>query len=66
MPKYHVYASVGATKYLGAYDAENEDDAIEQAERSKECGAPSLCHQCANELSLGDLYDFTAEIASEE
>jgi hypothetical protein len=62
MPKYHVYGAVGATMYLGEYEASSEDDAIRQAEASGKCGTPGLCHQCSDELSLGDLYDLTAEL----
>jgi len=59
--KYHVYAAVGATKYIGKFEADSEDEAIEKAARSKKAYAPSLCHQCSHEMDVGDLYDFSAE-----
>lgn len=60
MPKYGVYASVGATMYLGEYEAETEDEAIEMA--MKNASTPTLCHQCSGELDIGDIIDFEADL----
>ena len=60
MPKFAVYALYHASKYIGEYEAENEEDAIEKAGEDAD-GFISLCHQCAGEVEIGDLVDFHVE-----
>jgi hypothetical protein len=66
MPKYSVYAEVYGSKYIGDFEAEDEEAAMKLAE--KEASNPSLCHQCSGEvtdgLSLGEL--MAEEILEEE
>jgi len=59
MPKFGVYGLWTASKYLGVVEAES----AEEAERMVLDGAAlidesyvSLCHQCAGELDIGDMY----------
>jgi hypothetical protein len=62
MPRFNVYAPIHGTKYLGTYDAETAEEAIEKAEQDQEADTDvSVCHQCSrkvDELSLGE---YTAE-----
>jgi hypothetical protein len=61
MPKFHVYATVKGTKYLGEFEAESEDDAIELAAASDKASV-SLCHQCGPQCEDAQCDDFTAEL----
>lgn len=62
MPKFRVYGNFTATKFLGVYEADTEEDAINQA-LSSEDNSASLCHHCADELELDD---WTAHSATAE
>lgn len=64
MPKYSVYAKVVGSKYIGDFEAENPEAAIEAAE---EAGATwvSLCHQCNSECEDPECVDLVAEPAPE-
>lgn len=53
MPKYHVYGIFSASKYLGEFEANSQEEAEEMAAESPGNYA-SLCHQCAKEVSLSD------------
>ncbi len=67
MAKYNVYGTVGASVFLGTYEAKNEDDAIEQAEDNENANwSPTLCHQCSRELEVGDVYETQAELVEDE
>lgn len=59
MKKYDVYAKVCGSKYFGEYEAESPEEAIEMAEEEEGCNI-SLCLSCADQVELGDLYDFEA------
>jgi len=62
MDKYKVYGVMTTNVCLGEYEASSKADAITQADRDKEAPYwPSLCHQCATEIELGDIYDTQAE-----
>ena len=58
MKKYIVYGVMTASVILGEYEAKNKEDAIKQAESNNSANwMPSLCHQCAREVELGDVYE---------
>lgn len=62
MPKktrWRVHASVVGTKYLGEFDADTEEEAIEMAIRAN--GYVSICHQCASECEDPEIDEVTAE-----
>ena len=46
MPRYRIYGKVVGTKYLGEFEAETAEEAIEQGLDSDE-SLICLCHQCA-------------------
>jgi len=54
MPKYRVSAKVVGSKYIGDFEAESVEEAIEMAINSGECCA-SLCHQCSDECEDPDV-----------
>ncbi len=60
MSKFAIWAMYTASKSLGEFEAETEDEAISLAEKGGDSFA-TLCHQCADELDLGDCYEFQAE-----
>ena len=57
MPKYKVYAIASATWEIGEYEADSPEEAEKMANEDDEAEwMKSLCHQCANEVELGDCY----------
>lgn len=60
MPKFNVWAAVKGTKYLGEFEAETAEQAIELAGES-DAASPTLCHQCSSECEDPECSDFTAE-----
>ncbi|MGO3930842.1 hypothetical protein [Rhodopseudomonas pseudopalustris] len=48
MKKWHVYGSVVATKYLGAFEAETAEEAERAAMATN--GQVSVCHHCSGEV----------------
>ena len=62
MPKFFVYGIVSVSKFLGEYEAETKELAIEMAENDDDADwSVSLCHQCAKEVDIGDIYDIQAD-----
>ncbi len=53
MPKYRVYAVIDATKYVGEFEAENEENAEDLAWDNGDFHV-SICHHCASEVEIGD------------
>jgi len=45
-----VYGSIVGSKYLGEFEAETKEAAIQQALNSAEASI-SLCHECSHEIS---------------
>jgi hypothetical protein len=66
MPKYAVYGAVFASFTAGIYEAASEKEAIKMAQN--ETYPPSVCHQCSNEVEIGELdeHGFYAEEETEE
>jgi len=59
--KYHVYGIMSASVLLGEYEADSKEKAIEMAEQNSSADwYPSLCHQCARKVDLGDIQDIEA------
>lgn len=60
MAKYRVYSIATASVFLGEFEADSADEAKEKAaEESPPCAM--LCHQCADEIELGEFYEEQAE-----
>lgn len=62
MKKFHVYAVVTGSKYLGEVDAETKEEAIEKGENLKSVNI-SICHQCSSECENPEVTEITAEEA---
>jgi len=59
--KYNVYGIMTASVFLGEYEAEDSEAAIELAEKDKQADwNPCLCHQCAGDIELGEVNDVQA------
>jgi len=64
MPKFMVSGIVNATVYLGTFEAATEEAALQMAMDDPEADwLPSLCHQCAGEIELGDIYETVVDPA---
>lgn len=60
--KYQVYAIATSSWPLGTYEADSPEAAIKMADEDNEAEFfKSLCHQCADEVELGECYDVQAE-----
>ena len=60
--KYRVYGIMTASTVIGTYEADSKEQAIAKAEEDKEANwGPGLCHQCAGEVELGDIYETQVE-----
>jgi len=63
MPKYRVYGVMTASAVIGEYEANDEEEARELADMDKQAGwHPSVCHQCAGTIDLGDIYESQVEL----
>jgi hypothetical protein len=64
MTKYRVYGLFTGSKYLGEFEAETKEGAIDLAAES-DANFACLCHQCSDELELDEssAQDFQAEQA---
>ena len=60
MAIYSVYAAVSGSKYIGDFEADNEDLAIAKAMESGNAHI-GLCHQCAKQCEDAEAKDFIAE-----
>jgi len=58
MPRYSVTGAVHASTYIGEYDANTPEEAIERAYRD---AGVSLCHECAREVSDPEVCELVAE-----
>jgi len=63
MPRFTVHATVVGGKYLGEYEADSEEQAIEMA--LEENGHVSLCHQCSGECEDAEITETNAELVGE-
>lgn len=60
MPKYAVYGKVHASKFLGEFEADSAEQAIEMGLES-EANQFCLCHQCADEIDVSENTCFEAD-----
>jgi len=59
MPKYSVTILAHASKHLGVFEADTEEEAIAMAEAEGD-DSMSLCHQCSV-VDIGDIYQTVAD-----
>jgi len=60
--KYRVYGTVTGCKYLGTYEANSEDAAIDMAVGN---AYVSLCHQCSNHIDDPEITEIQAELVED-
>ena len=63
MAKWRICGIASASKDLGVVEAKTKDDAITNAwndETLLDEWYMSLCHQCASEIDIGDIYQLEA------
>lgn len=65
MPKFRVNGEVVGGKYLGVFEANNAEEAIEKALNSGRCHV-GLCHQCSEHMGDLEVEDATAEQVSDD
>lgn len=66
MAKYRVYGIMTASVVIGEYEADNEEDAIEKANKDPRANwHPSVCHMCSREIDLGDIDNTEVELVGE-
>lgn len=58
MAKYSVYGRVVATKFIGEFEADSEEEAIKMAEDE---AYVSVCHQCSSEVDDPEVDELFAE-----
>lgn len=60
MKKWLIYATYSASKFIGEYEAETEEEARAKAE---EDAPPNvcLCHHCSGEIDIGDVIDLIVD-----
>lgn len=58
--KWNVYAIYTASKHLGEFESDTKEEAIEKAEEDGDVFV-NICHQCADEIEVGDAYEYQAE-----
>jgi hypothetical protein len=47
--KWAVYAKVTGSRYIGKFEADTEQEAIDEANnKSPRCGIATVCHQCSD------------------
>lgn len=61
MPTYSVVGKVYASKYLGEFEADSPEDAVEKALAS-DAAAVCLCHQCSDQAEDAEISDAIAEL----
>lgn len=61
MPRYDISGVIAADRHLGEVEAASAQEAIARAWDELECSAPPLCHHCAHQLNLGDVYKLVAQ-----
>jgi len=60
MAKFHVSGTVVGSTYIGEFEADTEEAAIEKASRSAHV---SLCHQCSPSCENIEITEISAEPA---
>jgi Fe-S oxidoreductase len=65
MPLYRVVGTVTASKYLGEFEADSPEEAVEKALESEEAHV-SVCHQCAHDVSDPGIEEAFAELVEDQ
>lgn len=65
MPRYRVVGTVIGSKYLGEFEADTPEEAVEKALDSEECHV-SVCHQCSDDISDPEIDEAFAELIEDE
>lgn len=60
MRRWNVYGAVRASKYLGEFEAETAEEAVQLALDS-DAASCSVCHQCSSEVEDPEIEDAVAE-----
>lgn len=60
MKRWRVWGTVVGTKYLGEFEANTMDDAIDKALESSEA-CVSMCHQCSGECEDPEIHEASAD-----
>jgi hypothetical protein len=63
MAKFHVYGAIVGTKYLGIYEAETKEEAVEKA--MADAAGPCLCHECSSEVEDPEIESAMADPVEE-
>ena len=63
MPKYSIHGSVVASTYVGEYEAESKEKAIEMAWKD---ASVSVCHQCSSRVEEPEIDELYAEEIEED
>ena len=58
--KYRVYGIASASKYMGEFEAGSKEEAEEIAWKEGDYHI-GLCHHCAGEIDIGDIYEVQVE-----
>jgi hypothetical protein len=61
--KYHAYAIVTGSKYLGEFEADSPEEAEKMAATS-DAGYISLCHKCSHQCEDAEVTHITVEPAT--
>lgn len=56
MPRYRVSGTVTASKYLGEFEADSPEDAVDKALTS-DAAYVSVCHQCAHDVEDPEIHE---------
>lgn len=62
MPKYYVVGTVIGSKYLGEFEADTPEEAVEKALASDKASV-NLCHRCAGECENAEIDEAIADPA---
>lgn len=60
--KYRVYGIATASKFLGEFEADSAEEAAQMAQEHGEYHI-GMCHQCAHQVDIGDIYEERVEEA---
>lgn len=61
--KYQVFGVLSASIFIGEYEADSKEDAIDKANEDKKANwHPRICHHCSRNISIGDINDVEAEL----
>lgn len=60
MPRYYIQALIAPYAPIGEVEAETAAAAISKAYDTLDTSAPSRCHQCYQEMNVGDVYSLIA------